>query len=91
MQGKDMSYGMVFVRTYVNHWYTQHGMNLPFQRTVAKRLRNDWQQQLYWPPHTKFHNAQTMVFGALLGLLSLWALWGRKTVQRQKNSIRERY
>jgi hypothetical protein len=31
-----------------------------------------------WPPHAKFHNAQTMCFGALLGLASLYCLWIRK-------------
>ena len=28
-----------------------------------------------WPPHAKFHNAQTMLLGTCLGLLSLWTLW----------------
>jgi hypothetical protein len=32
----------------------------------------------HWPPHAKFHNAQTMLFGAVLGLLSLWFLWVQK-------------
>ncbi|HYO67665.1 MAG TPA: DUF6640 family protein [Archangium sp.] len=32
----------------------------------------------YWPPHARFHNAQTMVFGALAGLLSLAFLWRPK-------------
>lgn len=31
-----------------------------------------------WPPHAKFHNAQTMVLGALLGMLTLYCLWYRK-------------
>ncbi|MBP2615473.1 DUF6640 family protein [Chryseobacterium jejuense] len=31
-----------------------------------------------WPPHAKFHNAQTMLFGAVLGLLSLWFIWVQK-------------
>lgn len=31
-----------------------------------------------WPPHAKFHNAQTMVLGALLGLITLYILWIRK-------------
>lgn len=31
-----------------------------------------------WPPHAKFHNAQTMLFGSLLGALSLWFLWGQR-------------
>ncbi|MFZ3566551.1 DUF6640 family protein [Streptomyces sp. BH097] len=30
-----------------------------------------------WPPHAKFHNAQTMSTGAALGAVGLWALWGR--------------
>lgn len=30
-----------------------------------------------WPPHAKFHNAQTMVLGAMLGLLSMYCLWLR--------------
>ena len=29
-----------------------------------------------WPPHAKFHNAQTLILGPLLGLSSLWFLWG---------------
>jgi uncharacterized protein DUF6640 len=28
-----------------------------------------------WPPHAKFHDAQTISLGSLLGFLSLWALW----------------
>jgi hypothetical protein len=28
-----------------------------------------------WPPHAKFHNAQTMVLGTLLGLFAIWVLW----------------
>ena len=31
-----------------------------------------------WPPHAKFHNAQTMASAALLPALSLWQLWGRR-------------
>ena len=29
-----------------------------------------------WPPHAKFHNAQTMLLGTCLGLLALWVVWG---------------
>lgn len=29
-----------------------------------------------WPPHAKFHNAQTITEGAELAALSLWQLWG---------------
>jgi hypothetical protein len=28
-----------------------------------------------WPPHAKFHNAQTLLLGSLLGLSSLLFLW----------------
>lgn len=28
-----------------------------------------------WPPHAKFHNAQTMSMGVALGLASLYYLW----------------
>ena len=31
-----------------------------------------------WPPHAKFHNAQTMVLGTLLGLFAIWVVWFRK-------------
>lgn len=29
-----------------------------------------------WPPHAKFHNAQTMSTGAALGLTGFYVLWG---------------
>lgn len=32
-----------------------------------------------WPPHAKFHNAQTMLLGTMIGLLSLWVLWSQKS------------
>ncbi|MDF3293869.1 DUF6640 family protein [Streptomyces silvisoli] len=39
----------------------------------------DWNEtHIYnpvWPPHAKFHNAQTMSMGAALGGASLWHLW----------------
>lgn len=38
-------------------------------------------QHLYnprWPPHAKFHNCQTMVIGAGLGMLSLLVLFGMR-------------
>jgi hypothetical protein len=31
-----------------------------------------------WPPHAKFHNAQTMSTGAALGLTGLYVLWGQR-------------
>jgi hypothetical protein len=30
-----------------------------------------------WPPHAKFHNAQTMAMASESALLSVWLLWGR--------------
>jgi hypothetical protein len=30
-----------------------------------------------WPPHAKFHNAQTLLLGPLLGTVSLIFLWGK--------------
>ncbi len=30
-----------------------------------------------WTPHAKFHNAQTMVLGTILGFLSIYCLWFR--------------
>ncbi len=44
----------------------------------------DWNEtHIYnplWTPHAKFHNAQTMVLGALLGLLAVFCLWFRRAV-----------
>ncbi|MBE9463805.1 DUF6640 family protein [Dyadobacter subterraneus] len=31
-----------------------------------------------WPPHAKFHNAQTMLLGTIIGLSSIWVLWSVK-------------
>ena len=31
-----------------------------------------------WPPHAKFHNAQTLLLGTLLGLLTLVFTWRRR-------------
>jgi hypothetical protein len=28
-----------------------------------------------WPPHAKFHNAQTLLLGPMLAAVSLWQLW----------------
>lgn len=42
----------------------------------------DWNEtHIYnplWPPHAKFHNAQTMLLGTSIGLASLWVLWTLK-------------
>ena len=48
----------------------------------------DWNQtHIYnpaWPPHAKFHNAQTMLLGTFLGCLSLWMLWVEKLKEKEK-------
>jgi hypothetical protein len=35
-----------------------------------------------WPPHAKYHDAQTMLLGSLLGASSLYFLWRRRGDQR---------
>ena len=57
--------------------------------TAVSPYLADWNEtHIYnplWLPHAKFHNAQTMVLGALLGLLSLYCLWFRRAIsERQK-------
>lgn len=57
--------------------------------TAVSPYLADWNEtHIYnplWLPHAKFHNAQTMVLGALLGLLALYCLWlGRETSDQQK-------
>lgn len=56
--------------------------------TAVSPYLADWNEtHIYnpnWPPHAKFHNAQTMIFGAYLGLLSLWVLWGRKDISESE-------
>jgi hypothetical protein len=37
-----------------------------------------------WPPHAKFHNAQTMVLGAFLGALTLYNIWLRKNLSEKQ-------
>ena len=48
----------------------------------------DWNQtHIYnpaWPPHAKFHNAQTMLLGTFLGCLSLRMLWVEKLKEKEK-------
>ncbi|HWA36183.1 MAG TPA: DUF6640 family protein [Cyclobacteriaceae bacterium] len=41
-----------------------------------------------WPAHAKFHNAQTMSLGALLGLMTLYCIWLRTTIS-QRQSLNE--
>lgn len=35
-----------------------------------------------WPPHAKFHNAQTIVSAIPFAALSLWHLWGQRPADR---------
>lgn len=37
-----------------------------------------------WPPHAKFHNAQTIMLGTLLGLIVLWLVWFNKNYNNVK-------
>ena len=50
--------------------------------TIVSPYIADWNAtHIYnplWPPHAKFHNAQTMVMGVLLGVSGLFFLWRRK-------------
>lgn len=51
----------------------------------------DWNEtHIYnprWPPHAKYHNAQTMAFGPLLGALALYFLWGRRGDEKSNTTI----
>lgn len=40
-----------------------------------------------WLPHAKFHNAQTMVLGTFLGILTLYCLWLRKSIEEKQRFI----
>ena len=39
-----------------------------------------------WPPHAKFHNAQTMSSGVVLGLATLFQLWRPGSSQQSLDS-----
>ncbi len=41
----------------------------------------------YWTPHAKFHNAQTMIFGTILGLLALFVIRFRKNISEKERLI----
>ena len=40
-----------------------------------------------WPPHAKYHNAQTMSTGAALALIALPVIWGRGGWSRQRLQV----
>lgn len=50
--------------------------------TIVSPYIADWNAtHIYsplWPPHAKFHNAQTMVLGVMLGVSGSLFLWRRK-------------
>jgi hypothetical protein len=50
--------------------------------TVISPFLADWNAtHIYnplWTPHAKFHNAQTMVMGVLLGVTGMFFLWRRR-------------
>jgi len=50
--------------------------------TIVSPYLADWNAtHIYnplWPPHAKFHNAQTMAVGVLLGLAALFFTWRRQ-------------
>lgn len=57
--------------------------------TAVSPYLADWNEtHIYnplWLPHAKFHNAQTMVLGAFLSLLSIYCLWlRRETSDKQR-------
>ena len=56
--------------------------------TIVSPFLADWNStHIYnplWPPHAKFHNAQTMTFAVLLGLAALWFAWLRGTDLRAR-------
>jgi hypothetical protein len=61
--------------TYVSYWL------ITMVATLTSFLAYvfDWNEthvyNPHWPPHAKFHNAQTLLLGPLLGVSSLWFLW----------------
>ncbi|EJT05879.1 DUF6640 family protein [Rhizobium sp. CCGE 510] len=50
--------------------------------TISGSFFADWNAtHIYnplWPPHAKFHNAQTMSLGVCLGIAGLFFVWRRK-------------
>jgi hypothetical protein len=49
--------------------------------TLVSPFAADWNAthiyNPHWPPHAKFHNAQTMLLAVVLGLGTLWLVWRR--------------
>lgn len=59
--------------------------------TIISPFLADWNvTHIYnprWPPHAKFHNAQTMSFAVLLGALALYYLWGRRRGGDERSNV----
>ena len=57
--------------------------------TIFGPFLADWNEtHIYnprWTPHAKYHNAQTMAFGPVLGVLALYFLWGRRGGDERSN------
>ncbi len=57
--------------------------------TAVSPYLADWNEtHIYnplWTPHAKYHNAQTMAFGPVLGALTLYFLWGRRSDDERSN------
>ncbi|KAK2045735.1 hypothetical protein LZ31DRAFT_238595 [Colletotrichum somersetense] len=67
---------------------TLDGVMLLFGAYIA-----DWNEtHIYnprWPPHAKFHNAQTMTLSLILGISTLFFAWRSNTsAQMAKDSLR---
>ena len=56
--------------------------------TIVSPYLADWNAtHIYnplWPPHAKFHNAQTMALGTLMGIAGLFFTWWRGSDLRPK-------
>ena len=66
---KSISIGKILI-TLVAVWATAGSYIFDWNKTHIYNPR--------WPPHAKFHNAQTMLLGTMIGLLSLYVLWLQK-------------
>lgn len=56
--------------------------------TIVSPFLADWNvthiHNPLWPPHAKFHNAQTMAMAVLLGLAALFFIWHRSAAALQR-------
>lgn len=66
---KSISTGKILI-TIVAIWATAGSYIFDWNKTHIYNPR--------WPPHAKFHNAQTMLLGTMIGLLAIYVLWFQK-------------